>query len=139
MLGARVLFPCSAIAEPTLPDTLRAQGAQVEVLPVYTTVTVWADAPEKLLFLTRELADALEGGCVAACASGSAVRALNDLAFAAGLLDALRRTSIAALGPATAAAARGLGLAVAEADGRSLACLARKAVELGAGRGAHQS
>lgn len=136
MLGARVLFPCSALAEPTLPDALRGQGAVVEVLPVYTTVTVWADAPERLPFLTRELAEALSGGCVATCASGSAVRALNDLAFAAGLLDALRRTPLAALGPTTAAVARSLGLAVAESDGRTLACLARKAVELGAGRGA---
>jgi len=134
MLGARVLVPCSAIAEPTLPDALRAQGAVVEVLPVYTTVTVWADAPERLPFLTRELSEALVGGCVAACASGSAVRALTDLAFAAGLLDALRLTPIAALGPTAAAVARSLGLPVTEADGRSLACLARKAVELGAGR-----
>lgn len=139
MLGARVLFPCSAIAEPTLPDALRAQGAVVEVLPVYTTVTIWADAPEKLPFLTRELSEALSGGCVATCASSSAVRALNDLAFAAGMLDPLRRTALVALGPTTAAAARGLGLTVTEADGRSLACLARKAVELGAIRGAPQS
>jgi uroporphyrinogen-III synthase len=136
LLGARVLFPCSAIAEPTLPEALRAQGAVVEVLPVYTTVTVWADAPERLPFLTRELAEALAGGCVATCASGSAVRALNDLAFAAGLLDGLRLTPIAALGPTTAAVARSLGLPVTEAGGRTLACLARKAVELGASRGA---
>jgi uroporphyrinogen-III synthase len=139
MLRARVLFPCSAIAEPTLPDTLRQQGALVEVVPVYTTVTAWADAPEQLPFLSRELTEALRGGCVATCASSSAVRALNDLAFAAGVLDDLRRTAIAALGPTTAGAARNLGLSVTEADGRSLACLARKAVELAATGGARKS
>jgi uroporphyrinogen III methyltransferase/synthase len=136
LLGARVLFPCSAIAEPTLPDALRAQGAEVDVLPVYSTVSVWTDAPERLPFLVRELAEALQTGCVVTCASGSAVRALNDLAFAAGLLEGLRVTPVAALGPSTAAVARTLGLLVTESCGRSLACLARKAVELGAARGA---
>lgn len=131
LLGAQVLFPCSAIAEPTLPEGLRAIGAKVVVLPVYTTVTTWSDAPEKLPFLTRELTAALARGCVATVASPSAVRALADLAFAGGALDALRRIPVAALGPTTGAAARAAGLRCTEADGRSLACLARKAVELG--------
>jgi uroporphyrinogen-III synthase len=131
LLGARVLFPCSAIADPTLPDGLRGAGASVEVLPVYTTQPTWADAPENLPFLARELGDALRSGCVASVASPSAVRALADVGFAGGVLDLLRRTPVAALGPTTAAAAKQLGWQVAEADGRSLACLARKAVELG--------
>jgi uroporphyrinogen-III synthase len=124
------LFPCSAIAEPTLPDGLIEAGAQVDVVQVYTTVTRWSDAPELLPFLGRELKAALERGCTPSVASPSAVRALIDLAAAAGVLDVLRRRPIAALGTTTAAAARAAGLTCVEADGRTLACLARKAVEI---------
>ena len=131
MLGARVLFPCSAIAETTLPDGLRTLGASVDVLPVYTTTAVWDEAPEKLPFLARELATALQSRCVATCASPSAARALVDLAAASGTLEALRTTPVAVLGPTTARAARELGLRSVESDGRTLACLARKAVEIG--------
>jgi uroporphyrinogen III methyltransferase/synthase len=131
LLGARVLFPCSSIAEPTVPEGLRAVGASVDVLPVYTTVTAWSDAPEKLPFLGRELAAALKRGCVATMASPSAVRALADLGGAAGLLDQLRAIPVAVLGPTTGAAAQEVGFRATQADGRTLACLARKAVELG--------
>jgi uroporphyrinogen-III synthase len=131
MLGARVLFPCSAIAEKTLPDGLRTLGAVVDVVPVYTTTAVWDEAPEKLPFLGRELAAALRSGCVATCASPSAARALVDLASASGALETLRTTPIAVLGPTTARTAHELGLRSVESEGRTLACLARKAVELG--------
>jgi len=131
VLGARVLLPCSAIAEPTLAEGLTQAGARVEVLQVYTTVSAWADAPETMPFLARDLKGALDRGCVVTVASPSAVRSLVDLAAAAGALDALHRTPLAALGPTTAAAARAMGLSCAEAEGRSLACLARKAVEIG--------
>jgi uroporphyrinogen-III synthase len=131
VLGARVLLPCSAIAEPTLGEGLTRAGARVDLLHVYSTVLAWADAPETMPFLARDLKRALEQGCVVTVASPSAVRALVDLAAAAGSLDALHRTPVAALGPTTAAAARAVGLGCEEADGRSLACLARKAVEIG--------
>jgi len=131
VLGARVLLPCSTIADPALAEGLTQAGARVEVLHVYTTVPAWADAPETMPFLARDLKGALEQGCVVTVASPSAVRALMDLAAAAGALDALRRTPVAALGPTTAAAARAVGLYCQEAEGRSLACLARKAVEMG--------
>jgi len=131
VFGARILFPCSAIAENTLPDGLRRAGAIVDVLPVYTTESAWVAAPEQLPFLTRQLAAALQQGCVPTCASPSAVRALVDLASAAGMLEILRRNPVAVLGPTTATAAREHGLRPVEADGRTLACLARKAVDLG--------
>lgn len=131
VFGARILFPCSAIAENTLPEGLRREGASVDVVPVYTTESAWVAAPEKLPFLTNELAAALRLGSVPTCASPSAVRALVDLASAAGVLDVLRRSRVAVLGPTTATAAREHGLRPVEADGRTLACLARKAVELG--------
>ena len=131
VLGARILFPCSAIAETTLPDGLRAAGAHVDVVAVYTTESAWAHAPEQLPLLGRELRVALERGCVATCASPSAARALADLASAAGALDSLRRTPIVVIGPTTGEAVELLGLRAIEAGGRSLAALARKAVEVG--------
>jgi uroporphyrinogen III methyltransferase/synthase len=131
ILGARLLFPCSAIADGTFPDGARAAGARVDVVPVYSTVTAWEAAPEKLHFLARDLAARLAAGCVVTVASPSAVRALVELAGAAGALEVLRRSWVAALGPTTAAAARAGGLRCEEADGRSLTCLARKAVALG--------
>jgi uroporphyrinogen III methyltransferase/synthase len=131
VLGARILFPCSAIAETTLPDGLRAAGATVDVLPVYTTETPWSQAPEQLPLLGRELRVALERGCVATCASPSAARALAELASAAGVIERLRRTPIVALGPTTGAEVEALGLRAIDAGGRTLACLARKAVEVG--------
>jgi len=130
VLGARILFPCSAIAEPTLAEGLTAAGARVETIPVYTTVQSWDDSPERLPFLARELARELARGCVVTLASPSAAKALVDVAFAAGVLDSLRRTPVAALGPTTATAARALGLYCDEPEGRSRACLARKAVEI---------
>ena len=132
VFGAQILLPCSALAEPTLADGLRQAGASVDVVATYTMEPVWAGSPEHLALMGRDLRDALARGCIVSCASTSAVRALVDLAGAAGVLDALRRGRIAVLGPTTAAAARALGLQAEESDGRSLACLARKAVALGA-------
>lgn len=132
VLGARVLFPASAIAEPTLPEGLRRAGAYVDVVAVYTTETAWSGAPERMALLGRDLRESLAAGCVVTCASPSAARALSELAAAAGCLDALRRTLIAVIGPTTAAAVTALGLRAVEASGKSLACLARRAVEIGA-------
>ena len=133
VFGAQILIPCSALADPTLADGLRQAGASVDVVATYTMEPVWVGSPEHLALMGRDLRAALTRGCVVSCASPSAVRALVDLAGAAGVLDLLRRSRVAALGPTTAAAARALGLQVEEADGRSLACLARKAVALGTG------
>lgn len=133
VFGARILVPCSALAEPTLAEGLSRAGASVDVVHTYTMEPVWAGSQEQMLLLGRDLRAALARGCVVTCASSSAVRALVDLAGAAGVLDDLRRTRVAVLGPATATAARNLGLSPVEADGRTLACLARKAVEIAAG------
>jgi uroporphyrinogen-III synthase len=130
LLGARVLCPSSAIADATLPTGLRAAGADVDVVHVYTTENTWAQAPEKLPLLARELESALRRGAVVTCASPSAVRALLDLAAAGSFLDRLRAARCVALGPTTAGAARDLGLRCVEPDGTSLACMARKAVEI---------
>ena len=132
--GRRVLFPASELADVTLPDGLSAAGALVDVLHVYTTETPWTHDPARKQDLAPRLAAALRAGCVATCASPSAVRALVELADAAGDADRLRATPIVVLGPTTAAVARDLGLHAVEADGRTLACMARKAVEVGRNR-----
>src|SRR5262249_37293948 len=48
--GKRVLLPRAAVARDTLPEGLRALGAQVEVAPAYRTT-----APERLAERAREL------------------------------------------------------------------------------------
>ena len=129
--GARILFPCSALAEPTFPDGAREAGARVDVVHVYTTETVWARDPAQKQALAERLARVLEGGCVATCASPSAARALAEIAVAAGATPALQRTPIVAIGETTAHAVRDLGLRAVDAGGQNLALLARKAVDVG--------
>jgi len=129
--GAHVLFPCSAIAESTFPDGVRAAGAVVDVVHVYTTETVWTAEPSKKYFLARELSVALAAGCVPTCASPSAARALAEIAQVAGVMAGLRQRPIVVMGETTARAVRALGLEPVEAGGKSLALMARKAVEIG--------
>lgn len=129
--GARILFPCSAIAEPTLPDGMRDAGALVDVLHVYTTTTVWAEQPQEKRRLGQRLAAELARGCVLTCASPSAVRALAELARDAGAFDRLQRTPIVVMGPTTTQAVGSLGLRAVDAGGRTLAAMARRAVEVG--------
>ena len=50
--GCRILFPASEIARPTLPDNLRARGANVTVVTVYRTV---ATPPEQTAAVTAQL------------------------------------------------------------------------------------
>jgi len=136
--GARILFPCSAIAEPTFPDGARAAGAQVDVVHVYTTETVWARSPERKQELARQLARDLEAGCIPTCASPSAAQALAEIAAAAGVMAELQRTTVVVIGATTGRAVQDLGLRFVDAGGKNLALLARKAVEIGrahAGRG----
>ena len=129
--GARILFPCSAIAESTFPDGMREAGAMVDVLHVYTTAPIWAEAPQEKRHLGQRLAAELARGCVVTCASPSAVRALVELAQDAGVFTPLSRTPVVVIGPTTAEAAAGLGLQVVQADGKTLAAMARRAVEVG--------
>ncbi len=129
--GACILFPCSAIAEPTFPEGMRSAGALVDVVHVYTTEAVWLTQPDELPRMARQLAEELRRGCVATCASPSAARALAELALAAGAFDALQRTPIVVIGSTTARAVSDLGLQPVDAGGRNLGFMARKAVEIG--------
>ncbi len=131
VVGASILFPCSAIAEPTFPAGMRAAGAVVDVVHVYTTEAVWLLQPEEKPRMARQLAVELRRGCIATCASPSAARALADLARAAGVFGELQRIPIVVIGPTTARAVSELGLRAVDAGGRNLGFMARKAVEIG--------
>lgn len=104
--GAHILLPQAEIARPELADMLRAQGAQVDTLPVYQTLPL-----------------ALEQAAVAALQQGVDVIIFTSPSTVQNFCTALRQqnldpallqqTEIACLGPVTAQAAQDLGLTVA--------------------------
>jgi uroporphyrinogen III methyltransferase/synthase len=100
----RVLLPRADIAPATLPQALAAQGALVDDVPAYRTVTPDGAAAQARALLA-------EGVDAVTVASSSAVRNLL------GLLDddasALRGVAIASIGPETSRAVREAGLEVA--------------------------
>lgn len=128
--GERLLFPCSALADSTLPDGVRDAGAAVDVVHVYDTETTWQRHPERRAAVAERLRDAFSKGCVPTCASPSAVRALVEIAEVAGVLEQLRQSPVVVLGSTTANAARGLDLTPIESGGRDLSGMARRAVEV---------
>lgn len=128
--GESLLFPCSTLADSTVPDGMRAAGALVDVVHVYSTETVWRRHPERKAEIAARLREALRDECVPTCASPSAVRALLEAAEAAGVEEQLRQTAIVVLGPTTANAAREAGLDPIDSGGKSVANMARRAVEV---------
>jgi uroporphyrinogen III methyltransferase/synthase len=102
--GRRFLFPCADQARPTLPEGLRALGAQVDAVTVYRTLPASVDA--------AGLRERLLRGDFAALTFTSPSAAKYFVA----LLDeparvAARRCVVAAIGPVTAEALSKLGLA----------------------------
>ena len=106
LTGKRVLFPRAESAREDLTDVLRERGATVHDIPVYRPVPLQIEEPE--------LARAIQGRIDAVLfMSGSAVHAFCDLAASSSILDAVRRAAaIAAVGRATAEAAKSRGLHV---------------------------
>jgi uroporphyrinogen-III synthase len=99
--GRRVLVPVSDRARDTLAAGLTAQGARVDVVPAYRTITP-ADAPARL-------AAALSGGVgVVVLASPSAVEGFVSSCPAGAVWP-----PVVAIGPVTERAARTAGLRVA--------------------------
>lgn len=103
--GVRILLPQAAIARQNLAESLTAQGASVDLIPIYQTLP----AP-----LTHSaVAELQQGVDVITFTSGSTVRN-----FVQGLLDnkltpaLLQSATIACIGPQTAAVAQELGLPV---------------------------
>jgi len=103
--GRRYLFPCAEAARDVLPEGLRAAGAIVDVLPVYTTEAAEVDE--------AWLAGELRGGRLdlLSFASPSAVRSLVGR-LGPKTRDALQGVQIAVIGPVTASAVEAEGLRV---------------------------
>lgn len=102
--GRRILLPRALEARDTLPEGLRAHGAEVDVVPVYRTVRAEGDGGA----LAREL---LSGRIdIVTFTSSSTVRSFVELVGpdAAGS----GRFAVAVIGPVTAATARATGLPV---------------------------
>lgn len=128
--GKRILFPCSALADGALPDACREAGAQVHVVPVYTTEPSWLGQPALEMEYQRLLRENLQQGCVITCASPSAIKVLEQLAEGAEVQKELARTPVVVIGPTTERAAHKRSLKTVVALERSLASMARKAVEV---------
>ncbi len=104
--GMRVLLPRALRARDVLPETLRAAGAVVDVLPAYVTVPAAARKDEVLRLL--------ENGELDCVSFGSSSTVENFLALIpAELLRRHPETALAAIGPVTAATLRAHGLEAA--------------------------
>ena len=99
---AKVLLPRAEEAREVLPEKLREQGADVDVVALYKTVAADADADA--------LRDRLTSGGIdlVTFTSSSTVRNLCKIL---GGADALKGIRTACIGPVTAAAAKDLGIA----------------------------
>ncbi len=111
--GARVLIPSAREARDILPETLRARGAVVDVLPIYDTVTAGELA---------EPAGRVEAADYITFTSGSTARRLAGLLDAAEgerggagrpLSERLSGARLCSIGPITSDVLRELGLPVA--------------------------
>lgn len=121
LAGKRLLIPRAEVARDVLEDSLRARGAQVDILHVYRNVM-----PDGL----PEAAHALFGGPSrpdwVVVMSPSAVR---NLAASAGR-EVLRGVKIASVGPVTSQAVRDLGLVVTvESAGAQVESLVHAIIE----------
>lgn len=110
LAGKRVLIPRAEVAREVLPDTLRAAGAEVDVVAAYRTVGPTADAH------VRAQVAAGDADLVTFTAS-STVTHFCRLFDDATLARIQARTQAACIGPITADTARAAGFRVAvEAD-----------------------
>jgi uroporphyrinogen III methyltransferase/synthase len=101
--GARVFFPASSIARPTIPEGLTALGADVEQVVAYDTTSAAVD-PD------RCLADVEVGGVnIVTFTSPSAVRGLKQGLGPAHFARIMERVVPAVIGPTTAEALREAG------------------------------
>ena len=105
LVGQRLLLPRARIGRPKIVEMLRRQGAQVDDVPLYDTVTANPD-PAALAALAQGI-DAIT------FTSPSSVRNFLKILEEAGSgRSILNGTVVACIGPITAATARENGLAV---------------------------
>ncbi len=103
--SARVLLPRALVARELLPDTLRAAGMHVDVVPVYQTRTGSVARAAEL----RSLLPSID---VVMLTSSSTVQRLHEL-LGADAQALLANTALASIGPITTATANKLGHQVA--------------------------
>ena len=117
---ARILWPRSSEAAPTISDGLRARGMRVDAPIAYRTVTQPLTEAVRAELATHRI-------LVALVTSGSIARALADELAPLGA----KPPAIVTIGPKTSADARAVGLAVAgEAGERTVASLLDAAAEV---------
>lgn len=100
--GKRILLPRADIARDTLPDGLRAAGATVEVVPVYST-----QMPAQV---DRAILDSITRGQIDIITFTSPSTVRNLMTLVGGALPS--GSWIACIGPVTARAAQEAGLSV---------------------------
>jgi uroporphyrinogen III methyltransferase/synthase len=104
--GKRILLPRADIASKRLPELLKKNGAIVDEVAAYRTVT-----PDDLS--ANRVESILEQGVdVVTFTSASTVRNLADVVGAGRLEALLKGVKVACIGPVTAEAARALGVHV---------------------------
>jgi uroporphyrinogen III methyltransferase / synthase len=103
--GKRVLFPKADIARDTVPEELRAAGAEVTEVIAYRTVNAESDAH---LDIYRQLLDRRIDAVT--FSSASAVRAFVTVYGEDQAVDLLSHTVVATIGPVTADAALRYGI-----------------------------
>jgi uroporphyrinogen III methyltransferase/synthase len=103
----RVLIPRAKVAREILPETLRAAGCTVDILPVYETTPPPPETRDSLIRMLEERT--LD---IVMLTSSSTADNLCDL-LGARAKDLLGSTSIASIGPVTTATAQKRGLTVA--------------------------
>jgi uroporphyrinogen III methyltransferase / synthase len=106
MKGTRVLIPRAKIARDVLPDELRKQGAQVDVVEAYETVI-----PKANRALLEQALDERPLNMVV-FTSSSTVSNLAEMMAPTSLPQVLEGIAVAAIGPITAQTAEKLGLKV---------------------------
>jgi uroporphyrinogen III methyltransferase/synthase len=103
--GSRVLIPRAKVARDVLPEELRRQGAQVDVVEAYETVVPGGNR----LLLEQVLEERLD---MIVFTSSSTVTNLAAMMAPTPLPQLLEGVEVAAIGPITARTAENLGLKV---------------------------
>ena len=112
--GMSILIPRALVAREILPDQLRTRGATVDVVPVYRTIRP-AVATDRLSEQLRT--HAID---IISFTSSSTVRNFVELfSSKAEMLRLVGETTIACIGPITAATVREVGLSVHVMAGRN--------------------
>jgi len=95
LAGNRILLPRAKIARDVLPDTLKAAGAYVDIVPCYQTVKAELNE-ETIRRLTAEIPDMI------VFTSASTVKNMVEILGHTAGKNMLQKSTVAAIGPITA-------------------------------------